>query len=285
MSRILGVDIGGTYTKYGFLNDKKELVSLKVVLTKEIKDYYVFLMNLAKEHESLEYISIGIPGIVKDNIILSCPNAKSLETDDFISKIERTTKIKIFVNKDVNLLFRFDLERLNLKNEDNVLGFYLGTGFGNAIKINGQLIKGSNGFAGEIGHIPVPENREICGCGKTGCTETIISGKALIRIFEENKLEGIFEDVFILYASNEKIQNFVKLFATYIVTEMIILDIQTVIISGGVVNMKGFPKDALVHQIKKSMRNSNMEEKLNIYFVDSAPENGVWGAALIMEEN
>ena len=67
-------------------------------------------------------------------------------------------------------------------NIDSVLGFYVGTGFGLSMKIDGSLYTGDRGNAGEIGHIKIPNETGICGCGKTGCLETIASGIKLIKI-------------------------------------------------------------------------------------------------------
>lgn len=61
----------------------------------------------------------------------------------------------------------------------------LGTGVGGGVILDGQLIRGANGFAGEIGHITLSENGPLCGCGRRGCWDMMGSGRALIRYATE----------------------------------------------------------------------------------------------------
>ena len=81
--------------------------------------------------------------------------------------------IHIFLVNDIKT------HHLDPERERTILGFYLGTGFGNAVYINGQLHVGKNGVAGELGHIPMYGIDEACTCGNIGCSETRCSGRYL----------------------------------------------------------------------------------------------------------
>ena len=82
----------------------------------------------------------------------------------------------------MNLLLIYDLQSLALPEEGLIIGIYFGTGIGNAISWNGQLLVGKNGVAGELGHIPQLGSGDICGCGNVGCMEPIGGGRRLSQL-------------------------------------------------------------------------------------------------------
>lgn len=283
MNKVLGIDVGGTYTRYGIVMDRF-VSNVEKLFTKDIHDFPTFISDLVKKNRDIDLISIGIPGIVKENKIVSIPNLKTLEIKDLDDRIYNLTRKKVIINKDVNLLFANDLDRLNLKHQPNVLGFYIGTGLGNAIKINGKVHKGNNGFSGELGHIPIIGNRKICGCGKVGCSETLVSGKALLELYYDNKLSGDIKDIFVNHLDKSYIKQFINNLAALISIEVNTLDILKLVIGGGVINMQGFPKQELRKLIKNNLRSRCLESDLEIYFVDDSPVNSIIGASLIIEE-
>jgi allose kinase len=283
MTKVLGIDVGGTYTRFGVVTNKF-VSSVEKLFTKDIENFPLFIRELVEKNKDIEVISIGIPGIVKNNKIISIPNLKSLEVRDLDERIYELTRKKVIINKDVNLLFANDLDRLNLSYQANVLGFYIGTGLGNALKINGKTHKGINGFAGELGHIPIIGNEKICGCGKVGCSETLVSGKALVELHEEYKLSGDIKDIFVEHINNPLIQEFIRNLGSLLSFEINTLDILKLVIGGGVINMEGFPKDDLRDLLKGHLRSECLAKELEIYFVDDSPVNSIIGAALVIEE-
>lgn len=283
MDKVLGVDVGGTYTRFGVASNKF-VSNVNKLYTKDIKDFVSFIVEEVKKDKYIKTISIGIPGIVSDNKIISIPNIDIINTKDLDELLFQKTNLKVVINRDVNLLFVNDLDRLNLNNEENVLGFYLGTGLGNAIKANGTILKGANGFAGELGHIPLIGNKRLCNCGKIGCAETLISGLALVRLHKEHGLSGELKEIFTLHLDNEAVKDFVINFALVISMEMTIFDTTKIVIGGGVANMVDFPKKLIKETVKYQLRSKELESKLEIYFVDDAPVNSIIGASLIVEK-
>lgn len=284
MSNVLGIDVGGTNTRYGVV--KNDLVSsVEKLFTKDITDFPSFVSDLVEKNPEIDVISIGIPGICKNNKIISLPNLKKFEIKDMDEVIYKKTQKKVIINKDVNLLFANDLHRLNLSNRQDVLGFYIGTGLGNAVKIGGKIHFGENGFSGELGHIPILGNQLVCGCGKTGCAETIVSGKALVNIHKDNHLTGSIKDIFTNHKDNPLIQTFIENLGLLISMEINILDILNLVIAGGVINMPNFPKEKLTKIIIKNLRSQELVKDLNVFYVDDSPINSIMGASLIIKEN
>ncbi len=279
MKSILGIDIGGTYTRYGLVQNY-EVLNVEKLLTSRIDDIEHFIVDLASKFKSnIDTISIGIPGITRNNSVISVPNITKLEFKDLAVNIESRTGIEVIINKDVTLLFLYDISRLKLSNS-NIIGIYLGTGLGNSLLINNKLFKGDNGFAGELGHIPLIGNEMKCGCGKTGCAETIVSGKSLIGIHQKFYPKVEFKELFSHIKPNDELSKFIDNFVKIIAIEINIFDISTIIIGGGVPNMLDFPRAYILEQLKKELRSQILRDKLNIYFVDDNPVNGIYGSAL-----
>ena len=96
--------------------------------------------------------------------------------------MERELGVPTYINRDVNFLLFYDTYFHGLPSHATVLGFYVGTGFGNAVSVDGKLLLGKNGVAAELGHIPVLGKDTPCGCGTRGCVESYASGLGLERI-------------------------------------------------------------------------------------------------------
>lgn len=73
---------------------------------------------------------------------------------------------------------------------DDLVMVTIGTGVGGGVVAHGRPVLGSNGFAGELGHLPVPQGTRVCGCGATGCLEAHASGHALRAIMHERRAAG-----------------------------------------------------------------------------------------------
>ena len=284
MSKVIGVDIGGTHTRWGLIENGL-VSSVEKMKTDEIDDFVAFIMGIIESIPLLDAICIGVPGIVKDNKVINIPNIERLNDIDLAGTINKNTGIDVLLFKDVRLLFAFDSDRLKLTSISDVIAIYLGTGIGNVIKINGRIIEGENGFSCELGHIPILDNIKVCGCGKTGCAETVVSGKALVQIYNEANLSGDFSDIFINHVNHPRLIKFIEDLSRIIAIEVNILDILTIVLGGGVINMKGFPRENLKMMIIDCLRTPLLQEKLQIFFVEDSPLNSIYGASFLVERN
>lgn len=283
MSRILGIDIGGTFTRYGIVEDDMVLFSKKIK-TDSILDFAQFVIDLYDHSSNIQLISIGIPGVVKQNQIISVPNIKRLEDYPLVNLVSKNIAVTVRINKDVNLLFLNDLDKEALLERNNVIGIYLGTGLGNALYINGQLMIGDHGYSGELGHTSVIGNNRQCACGNIGCVETIVSGKRLLELYKDHNLEGNFKELFQIHSSHPVIVQFLDDFARIVSTEINLLDIRTVLLGGGVVNMKGFPREPLIDKIISYLRIESLKATLDIRIVTDDSNGSIKGAALIAKK-
>ena len=285
---ILGIDIGGTNFRIGLVSQIYEITEFKIISIKELQKGN-FIDNLIKQiefyinlyKEEIEAIGIGFPSIVsKDKkYVYSTPNIKNLDNINITDSLEKKLNIPIYINKDVNFLILKDIKENKIKDDSIVIGLYIGTGFGNAIYINGQIIEGKHGVAGELGHIPVLGSEEVCSCGNIGCIEMYASGKALKKINDENFSETDINNIFLEHGNTKIIKKYIDTLAIPIATEINILDPDYIIIAGGVTIMKGFPIDELKKSIYEKARKPYPAEDMNIIVSNHDQKSGILGAA------
>jgi len=184
----------------------------------------------------------------------------------------------VYVDRDVNFLLHNDIAKLGLLGETTVLGFYIGTGFGNAISIGGRLYSGSNGVAGELGHVPIIDSTDVCTCGNVGCIETRCSGKALEELAAQHFPDTDIKKVFKKHKNSPVLKKFVRDLAIPIATQVNILDPDCCIIGGGVVDMEDFPKEVLTDSVKFYTRKPYPEKNLTLIFTKHDQQSGVFGS-------
>lgn len=190
---IHGVDIGGTTVKMGLFNENGELIQKWEIPTIKDNGGSQILPDIAgaikAKNELLGIqmsdvlgVGLGIPGpITSDGRVLKCANL-GWGIFSVADEVRKLTGIqKVCIGNDANVAALGEQWRGGGRGFDNIVMVTLGTGVGAGIIIGGKIITGSNGAAGEIGHIPVNTNEtRTCGCGKKGCLEQYTSATGLM---------------------------------------------------------------------------------------------------------
>jgi allose kinase len=283
---VLGMDIGGTFTRLGFVDQNQHIYEIQKIPTDTlVDDFSGFVTRFVDEWKAkyeLVAISMGYPGIVDPETleVVSVPNQRKLEGKDYLKALSKSLNLPIFVDKDTNFLFAHDVHALQLDHVPSILAFYVGTGFGNAIQMNFNMITGDHGCAGEIGHIPMHKAVDVCGCGGIGCVETLVSGVKLKKIHQEHFAETPFEQLFTLHTGKEQLMEFIHNLAIAITTEINLLDVTNIILGGGVINMTDFPRESLENEIRGFLRNETARRTFNARYTKSEVEDGVVGAGI-----
>lgn len=287
----IGIDIGGTNLRIGCVSEQGELSGYEKVGQREVlsgdpvKGLCRFLEDYLKRHAlggSVCGIAAGLPATLdrENTTVLSAPNLEGMDGVALGSRLEAYLGIPVFLLKDVSALFYYDCARFSLAKDSVAIGCYIGTGIGNAIYLDGKLYSGANGSAGELGHIPVWDSTEPCGCGNRGCMETLVGGKGLDRIREEAFPDTEMRELFLRHPDAPVLRQYVEHLALPIATEINILDPSVVILGGGVLSMEGFPMELLVEKIRVHARKPYPEKALRFLISHNAGENGVIGAGL-----
>ncbi len=192
-----GIDIGGTAVKVGLFDIDGNLISkwdFETVRTgngKDIlKDAANFILSKMDEmqltKEQVLGVGVGIPGPVKDNgEVLELANL-GLGHFNIEEEMINLTGLRVRAGNDANVAALGECWVGGGKGYQNMVLVTLGTGVGGGIVLHGSLLAGSNGAAGEIGHIFVNEKEtKHCGCGKIGCLEQYASATGIVRLAKQ----------------------------------------------------------------------------------------------------
>lgn len=285
---IIGIDIGGTNFRIGGLDENNNIVNFKKVKVNDVlksEDVLLDIKNMILENfdiKAIEAISIGIPGTIdlQRKKIIQVPNVKGMNNLDIVEYLNLQFNVPIFIERDVNMLIQYDLDKYHIDTKGIVIGVYYGTGIGNSILINGNVLIGKDGAAGEIGHIPVDNCMQECGCGNIGCIEAVAGGKYLAKLCESKFPDCHISEVFVSHSDDEQIKEFVDRMSQAICSEINILNPDEVIVGGGIINMNCFPLEYFKECINKHTRKPLPLNNLNIIFVDDNEQKGTIGACL-----
>jgi Transcriptional regulator/sugar kinase len=289
---VLGIDIGGTHVRLGLVNREYELKNFTQKNTKEIFRGASPVKKLANEirkylrefasGETVVAVSIGFPSTIdKDRkVVLSTPNIAPLQDLSIVELMKTELDIPVYINRDVNFLILYDMQAHKVGRDGVVVGCYVGTGLGNAICIDGELLTGKNGVAAELGHIPVLGSGEVCTCGNEGCMEIYASGRYLEKLVRQHFPDTAIGEIFSRHNGDPLVRQFIDYLGVAIAIEVNIMDPDYIIIGGGVPQMPDFPKAYLEECIRRRSRKPFPAGNLQIVYSRDAQENGVIGAGI-----
>jgi glucokinase len=188
----LGIDIGGTSIEYGIVNKKGEVIKSKDFPTKKfptpeslVNEIYNDLINI-NEFSSIIGIGIGAPnGNYFTGHIEYAPNLSWKGIVPLKQLFEAKFGIPTLLTNDANAAAMGEMVFGNAKDLKDFVTITLGTGVGSGVVVNGSLVYGHDGFAGEYGHIRVIPNGRKCGCQRLGCLETYCSSTGVVRSIHE----------------------------------------------------------------------------------------------------
>ena len=187
----VGVDIGGTNTKIGVVDvDAKILAEGKIKTPDypEVDDYVIALSNAIKESLDaikepfkLRGIGIGAPnGNFYKGTIEFAPNLPWKGQIPLVEKMSKNFDVPIVMTNDANAAAMGEMIYGKAKGLKEFIVITLGTGLGSGIVVDGKVVYGHDGFAGEMGHTIYDPNGRLCGCGRRGCLETYASAPGIV---------------------------------------------------------------------------------------------------------
>ena len=197
---VVGVDVGGQTAKIGIVDARGDVLIQSVIRTDGHEDANIFVSNLADAIKDLiaksgkegqiRGVGVGAPnGNYYTGEIAFAPNLvwaakKNVPFADMLS--EALGGIPVALTNDANAAAVGEMTYGVAKGMKHFIMITLGTGVGSGIVINGEVLYGSDGFAGELGHTcAVRHNGRQCGCGKQGCLEAYCSAMGVARTARE----------------------------------------------------------------------------------------------------
>lgn len=290
---VLGLDIGGTNIRAGMIAPDFTLRGFEMASSVrlfeqphgELRALAAYVREYCGAHLGgalPRAVSIGFPSTLnkEKTRLYSTPNLPGFDNLDVVDLLQQELGVPVYINRDVNLLMLNDMYVHGLQRAEIVIGCYIGTGLGNSLWVRGEFLTGKNGVAGELGHVPIFGGTRPCGCGNVGCMETIASGKYLeelqARYFPGDQISELFDK----YADSDILRHYVEGLSVPVAGEVNLFDPDYVILGGGVLQMRGFPVELLVHYIKQHTRKPLPCDDLQIILSSQSQESGVIGAGM-----
>lgn len=311
MKYCFGTDIGGTTVKIGLFSSDSNLLEKWEIPTRRDKNGINILSDIAdsinskiKEkcisHENIIGIGVGVPAPIKENGFVAKAANLGWENTDVIKTLNSLTGLTVKTANDANAAALGEMWKGSGNGAKNLIMITLGTGIGGGIVVNGKILNGVNGAAGEIGHITVNYNEtEKCGCGKCGCLEQYASATGIVRIFKEqlsvfpntvftNTNDVSAKDVFDAVKNNDSVAlKTAEIFAEYLGAALAniaaLIDPEVFVIGGGVSKAGNI----IIDLISKYYSKYSFFANRNVKFALSSLRNdaGIYGCAkLILQD-
>lgn len=206
----IGIDIGGTNTDIGLVRNDGVCIERMNIPTNEYYDINIYVADAAEKIlllmkknnvDAIDGIGIGAPnGNFYTGCVEDAPNLNFKGNINLQALMQKHINVPVVISNDANAAAYGEFVYGGAKGLQHFIMFTLGTGVGSGIVIDGRLVHGSTGGAGELGHaILIPGGRQ-CGCGLKGCLETYCSATGIrrtaIELIEENSIyDGVLSKV------------------------------------------------------------------------------------------
>lgn len=194
---VVGIDIGGTNTVFGIVDARGAVIASSSIKTLKHSDVNAYIDELYSEVtrlleandavDKVHGIGIGAPnanyytGMIEKLVNIPWPTPLPLA-----QMVSEKFGIPVAITNDANAAAIGEMTYGAARGLKNFIMITLGTGVGSGIVINGQLVYGHDGFAGELGHTIMKRNNgRLCGCGRTGCLEAYCSASGVARTARE----------------------------------------------------------------------------------------------------
>lgn len=312
---IYGIDLGGTTVKMGLFDNEGNIIDKWEIVTRKEDNGSQILPDIAASVkdknsekniaiEEIEGIGIGVPGpVTEDGRVLKCANLGwgVLSVADELGRLTGISKVK--AGNDANVAALGEQWRGGGRGFDSIVMVTLGTGVGGGVIQNGKILTGSNGAAGEIGHLKVnPHETATCGCGGHGCLEQYSSATAImrharklvseteeesyLRQFETEKITG--KEIFDAYKADDNLaKQVVKRFAEYLglglANVAAVVDTQAFVIGGGVSKNGQVVIDVISEEYEKNVALFALKGK-EFRLAELGNDAGMYGAVRMVME-
>ena len=180
---VVGIDIGGQTSKIAVVDARGNVIiqtairsdnhTEAVPFIDELSKAVIELVNQVSSMEHIRGVGVGAPNACYYNgKIYKAPNLTWAKDDEipFAAYMKERLNVPVILTNDANAAAMGEMTYGAARGMKNFIMITLGTGVGSGIVINGEVVYGYDGFAGELGHVTVErENGRLCGCGRKGC--------------------------------------------------------------------------------------------------------------------
>ena len=296
-SVIIGIDLGGTNLRIGAVTPDNRMLAPRVMKSSIVADAKNPIGKICEiitgyieqnQLENVEAISIGVPSSVENDkeTVICTTNIRNRAGEVVFSHtnmakdVREHFQIPVFINNDVNNIMLYDIAANQLEEKKVVVGIYIGTGVGASVVIDGKPLEGKNGAELDIGHIPYFQGEVECSCGKKGCCECYASGWRLQEIRKKYYPDTDIKDMFTRHKDERPLKEFIQACANIYAVMATIFNPDTMIVGGGVPEMKDFPKEEFEREVNKNTGTDVMYYGFDYLSSREFVGKGVIGAAV-----
>ncbi len=295
---VLGIDIGGTNIEIGVVERSGDIsmtLKYKTASFETAEDFAAALNSFIEQINNdfpISGIGIGAPtaNYYTGNIEYA-PNLKWQGIVPLEKIVSQTTGIPTKITNDANAVAHAELAFGGGKNMQHFAVITLGTGLGSGIVVNGKVLYGTNGLAGEFGHTQVYPDGRLCNCGRKGCLETYVSIRGIIETYHElgGKLDLNPQQIYIHAKNNDEIalktyEKTAKILGMQLADLVHLFDPQAIFLYGGIANAADLIIPVAKAEMEKHLLQAfkNKVEILPSELLDK--QGAILGAAALMFE-
>ena len=285
----IGIDIGGTFTKIGWVKGDKIIERRRIKSPVDLNEFFALFKDIVNNYD-FNGLGLGIPGIIdhKRNVMMyASPSLGYLNKKNVKREIENIIGTELHMTNDANVVTIGEMLYGAGEGIPSAVCLTLGTGIGGGLFYRNKLLIGDNGFASEFGHINVLENGSLCSCGKRkGCVENYFSISGISnRVREVKGKEYSMEDILKMAESNDGdilniFDNVSFLLGKAIGAILLVIDINTIILAGGLSRFFPYIKDSIKRGINRYCYSSDYA-KIDIKQSRLFEDAGILGAAYL----
>lgn len=299
---IIGIDLGGTNLKIALIDLKYRIKYREVLNTQRYKNkeslisviaYFInrIIQDSELEKKDILGVGLGLPGPIdnKLGIVHFFPNIPGWKEVNLKRILQEKIGLPVFLDNDAKLMSLAEYKLGAAKGFKNAICLTLGTGIGGGIIIDGNLFRGLNNAAGEIGHVPINEEGPRCNCGGTACLEAYIGNNRIARDAKQLFRRDItLEELSVLAKRRDKKALSIwrtvgRRLGTALVGVVNLLNVDAIVIGGGVANAG----EILFDSVRKTIRKQAMSvqsEHVRVLKAQLGSEAGLVGAAVLVKQ-
>ncbi len=300
----IGLDLGGTKLAGVITDANSKILASRMQLVSPNADAVIMAMKrmigqlctaVNVTSKDVSFVGVGVPALISNSgAIYSCTHIPSLAEIDLSFELNGLGTWKLGIDNDVNCAA---ISAIKAHGPSFFL-VTIGTGLGGALVLDNRLVRGSRGFAGEIGHIIVQAGGRLCPCGKRGCAEAYSCGLALTKRVEEEFENGnlreflnaqhpnqrpsprdVLERSYLSPVAKDIHREFCFYIAVAVSGMLEIVDAEKILIGGGVSSSFDFFKDELVRAYHDVMAPNRMRQDIEFIRIENGPMAGALGAS------
>lgn len=287
----LAIDVGATKVAVGLVaRDGSVLaridISSKVATLQELNDSLAAAIASVMATADVAVVGAGIGSAgpidnAKGTINpVNIPHWVDFSLVDFVKEVSGLSSVRIIGDASALAYAEFVLGAG--RGAANLMGIVVSTGIGGGVVLNGAFHVGRTGNAGMIGHSVVVQNGELCACGQRGCVEAYASGTNMAKAFGADNFEVVAEAARKADAKAvAAIEKGAAVLALGLLNSVALMDLDTIVVGGGVMNADDVYWPILVKCFEKEMKALNFPGNVALKKATLGKDSGLVGAGLV----